>query len=74
MPQSTIIVEVEGFEGELGRIEITNARAEAGLGRDDRLYCVAQVDADGIARFVDWGYATIDEARAAWPDAAGVAG
>ena len=66
---NTIIVEVEGFEGEVGTIAVSNARAESGLGRDDRLFCVAEIDASGVARFIDWGYATVDEARAAWPTA-----
>jgi hypothetical protein len=65
--KNTIIVEVEGFEGEVGMIAVCNARAESGLGRDDRLFCVAEIDASGVARFIDWGYATLDEARAAWP-------
>lgn len=64
---NTVIVEVEGFEGEVGAIDVRNDRASAGLGREGRLYCVAEVDSLGVARFVDWGYATLDEARAAWP-------
>lgn len=66
--KTIIIVQVEGFEGEAGTITVNNGRAESGLGRDDRLYCVAEVSEDGVARFVDWGYATIDEARTAWPE------
>lgn len=66
--KNNIIVEVEGFEGEYGAITVTNERAESGLGRDGRLYCVAEVDEGGVARFVDWGYATLDEARSAWPE------
>lgn len=66
----TVIVEVERFEGDLGTIDVHNARAASGMGRDDRLYCVASLDATGVVRFVDWGYATIEEARRAWPDAA----
>jgi hypothetical protein len=67
---NTVIVEMEGFEGELGTIDVYNARAASGMGRDDRLYCVASFDAHGVARLVDWGYATVEEARKAWPDAA----
>ena len=30
----------------------------------DRIYCIGEVDDDGVVRFLDWGYATADEARA----------
>ena len=66
--KNTLIVEVEGFEGEVGSITVSNDRAASGLGRDDRLFCVAEISESGVARFVDWGYATLDEARAAWPE------
>jgi hypothetical protein len=46
-----------------------NDRAEAGAGSPIKLYCVGALDGDGIIRFVDWGYATAADARAAWPDA-----
>lgn len=69
MPDRTLIIEVEGFEGEDGSIEVRNHRAEAGEGgAPDRLFCVALVDESGVGRFVDWGYATVAEARAAWPE------
>jgi hypothetical protein len=68
MSNRLIIIEVEGFEGEAGSIVVTNDRADSdGLGKGDRLYCIAELDVADVARFVDWGYATIAEARAAWP-------
>lgn len=70
MPDRTLIIEVEGFEGEDGSIEVRNHRADAGEGgTPDRLFCVAVIDESGVGRFVDWGYATVDEARRAWPEA-----
>lgn len=70
MPNRLIIIEVQGFEGETGSIIVANDRADSdGLGKGDRLYCVAELDDTDVARFVDWGYATIAEARAAWPRA-----
>lgn len=76
MPDHTLIIEVEGFQGEDGSIEVRNHRAEAGEGgAPDRLFCVAVVDESGVGRFVDWGYATVAEARRAWPEAtASIAG
>ena len=59
-----LIVEVEGYDGETGQITVSND-----LESTDRLYCVGRVGDDGVVRFVDWGYATIDEAREAWPKA-----
>ncbi len=64
-----LIVEVDGHSGERGEIIVRNRRAATGAGQADRLYCVAALGGDGVLRFVDWGYATSDEARAVWPDA-----
>ena len=70
MLDRTLIIEVEGFQGEDGSIEVLNHRAEAGEGGTlDRLFCVAVIDESGVGRFVDWGYATVAEARRAWPEA-----
>ena len=70
MPDRTLIIEVEGFQGEDGSIEVRNHRAEASEGgTPDRLFCVALIDESGVGRFMDWGYATVAEARCAWPEA-----
>ena len=70
MLERTLIIEVEGSQGEDGSIEVRNHRAEASEGgTPDRLFCVALLDESGVGRFVDWGYATVDEARRAWPEA-----
>jgi hypothetical protein len=70
MNSPPIIVEVEGYVGGGSEIIVVNGHAESkGLGRDDRLYCIASQDEDGVFRFVDWGYPTLDEARQAWPEA-----
>ena len=60
------IVEVDGFEGERSRIELS-----ASSGASIRaLYCIAaRNEKTGILQFVDYGYETLEEARAAWPDA-----
>lgn len=56
------IVEVDGFEGESAGIEVRGGRV---------LYCIGvQDEQDGVIRFVDYGYRSIAEARAAWPEAA----
>lgn len=70
MNDRVVIIEVEGFQGEDGAIDVCNHRAERGeAGAPDRLFCVATIDAVGVGRFVDWGYATVTEARSAWPNA-----
>jgi hypothetical protein len=60
------IVEVDGFEGEQTRIELS-----ASSGASIRaLYCIAvRNEKTGVLQFVDYGYETLEDARAAWPDA-----
>ena len=60
-----LIVEVEGYEGEDGSIIVSNDRAltTRKCGAPDKLYCLAIQGEDGVIRFIDWGYATIEEAR-----------
>lgn len=54
------IVEVDGFEGERSRIELSDAS-----GKPLRmLYCIAtRNEASGVLQFVDYGYETLEEAR-----------
>ena len=61
------VVEVEGYEGEDGQILVENDRADGSpaFGMRDKIYCIAQLDDDGVIRFNDWGYATAAEARKA---------
>jgi len=58
------IVKIESFEG-------TDTFVRCGDDRQDYLYCVVTVDADGHAEIVDSGYRSFDEVAEAWPDAAG---
>ena len=60
-----VIIEVEGYDGEGGSIVVTNLRAERSgvLGMTDRIYCIGELGEDGVVRFLDWGYATAEEAR-----------
>ena len=72
MPNSAIIIEVEGYDGDEGSIVVANDRAGSErepMGMPDRIFCVGQIGDDGVVRIVDWGYATANEARAAWPEA-----
>jgi hypothetical protein len=58
------IVEVESFEGQDAAISVTDADGAALRA----LYCIARRDeASGVLRLVDYGYASINEAREAWP-------
>lgn len=59
------IVEVDGFEGERSRIKLS-----ASSGASIRaLYCIAtRNEKTGILQFVDYGYETLEDARAAWPN------
>ena len=58
--EGQIIVEVEGYEGELGSIVVTNDRVAT---EPPCIYCIGTVDPDGVLRFNDWGYATAAEAE-----------
>lgn len=69
MAVAPIIVEIEGYVGAGGEIIVVNALAEDGIGRDDRLFCIASQDDDGVFRLIDWGYATLADAQRAWPEA-----
>ena len=69
MHEPLVIVEVDSFRGASGEIAVTNSRAAEGAGSASRLFCVGALGADGVIRFVDWGYPTAEAARAAWPDA-----
>ncbi|HYV98942.1 MAG TPA: hypothetical protein VE967_15915 [Gemmatimonadaceae bacterium] len=61
-----VIVEVEGYDGEDGSIVVQNHRADrSGMGRPNTLYCIGELDGDGVVRLDDWGYATLNEAREA---------
>jgi hypothetical protein len=61
-----LIVEVDGFEGERSRIELTDASGVTLR----MLYCIAtRNETSGVLQFVDYGYETLDEAREAWPTA-----
>jgi len=62
------IVEVDGFDGEFASISINDATG-APL---KAVYCIARKhEKTGILQFVDYGYLSIAEARAAWPEARG---
>ena len=60
-----VIIEVEGYDGESGAIIVTNHRAgpPEELGSNDRIFCIGELDDEGVVRFLDWGYATAEEAR-----------
>lgn len=59
------IVEVDSFEGEHASVSVTDVNG-APL---HALYCIARRDSkSGVLQFVDYGYASVNEAREAWPD------
>jgi hypothetical protein len=60
------IVEVDAFDGELSSIAVSDS-----TGRPIRaIYCIARRSSEtGVLHFVDYGYLSIAEARAAWPEA-----
>lgn len=60
------VVEVDSFQGENSRIEISDAS-----GAPIRaLYCIAtRHEKSGVLQFIDYGYESIEAARAAWPNA-----
>ena len=59
------IVEVEGYDGDDGEIVVNNYRSanDPPFGAPDKVYCIGEMEADGVIRFHDWGYATAKEAR-----------
>lgn len=60
------IVQVDAFKGEHTRIDVTDGGGEP----IHAVYCIAyQDDRTGVLCFVDYGYATVREARDAWPHA-----
>ena len=60
------IVAVDSFEGEACAILVQD-NAGAPL---TAVYCIARRDErTGVLQFVDYGYRSVDEARAVWPDA-----
>jgi hypothetical protein len=60
------IVAVDSFEGDANSILV---RDDAGAPLP-AVYCIARRDErTGVLQFVDYGYRSIEEARAAWPDA-----
>jgi hypothetical protein len=62
--QNLFIVEVDSFEGEDTRISVTDADG-APVGA---VYCIARLDeGSGVLTFVDYGYASLNAARKAWP-------
>lgn len=64
--RALFIVEVDGFEGQRTRIELSHVS-----GNPLRvLYCIAvQNEKSGVLQFVDYGYETLEKAREAWPTA-----
>jgi hypothetical protein len=62
--QTLFIVEVDSFEGEETRISVTDADGAPVRA----VYCIARLDErSGVLTFVDYGYASVEEARKAWP-------
>jgi hypothetical protein len=60
------IVAVDSFEGDVSAILVQD---ESGAPLP-AVYCIARRDErTGVLQFVDYGYRSIEEARAAWPDA-----
>jgi hypothetical protein len=67
MPDPNLfIVEVDSFEGQHAAIAVTDS-AGAPL---QAIYCIARrIESSGVLQFVDYGYASIRDARDAWPHA-----
>jgi hypothetical protein len=64
--ETTVIVEVDGYDGEDGSIVVENYRADRlGMGRPNIIYCIGELGDNGVVRLSDWGYATAAEAREA---------
>lgn len=57
------IVKIESFEGR-------DVHLCCGDDHQDYLFCVIRADGVGCAEIVDNGYRSLDEAAAAWPQAA----
>ena len=69
MDGTFIVVEVEGFVGDDGAIIVVDYDSDGKEPhKEPHLYCVGKLADDGVVRFVDWGYRSIEEARAAWPE------
>lgn len=61
------IVKVDGFDGADFSIDVRDYELYSS---NAALYCIAVPDPEtGVLEFVDYGYRTIEEARAAWPEA-----
>lgn len=64
--RNLFIVVVDNFEGENSSIAVTDS-AGAPL---RAVYCIARRDEkSGVLQFVEYGYASLSEAREAWPHA-----
>lgn len=64
--QPAYIVAVDSFEGELSTIVVQD---DSGAPLP-AVYCIARRDErTGVLQLVDYGYRSIEEARAAWPEA-----
>lgn len=71
MADKVVLVEVEGYEGLAGSIIVTDetgASTDEDFGINPKLYCVGILDADNKVTLVDWGYASPEEAKAAWKE------
>lgn len=66
LKHATNVVAVDAFEGDMSTILVqddTGAPLPA-------VYCIARRDErTGVLHFLDYGYRSIEEARAAWPEA-----
>ena len=58
-----VIVKIESYEGE-------DTFLRCGDERQNHLFAVVAIDADGTAEIVDSSYRTMGEALQAWPEAA----
>ena len=62
-PTRHVVLKIESYEGE-------DTFLRCGNERQDYLYAIVAVDADGSAEIVDSSYRSIAEALEAWPEAA----
>lgn len=58
------VVRIEAYEGDKSSISLT-ADSNDTLGE---MYCVGQVDDDGIMDLIDNGYPSLGELYKAWPE------